>query len=213
MKKLKLTVAALMAVCALTAASCSDKEKAAEAAAVVPGDNSAINVRYLNSDSVFSNYVLARELMAELERAGQQFESQVNTRRSQLQQRVNTYAQKRQNNIYMTEASRQKDQNEIQAADEANQRWFAQRQGELQNYQLSVAARMQDSLRAVVKDICAKYNFQVVQDVAVTYYVDPALDITDMVIKMLNDRYQPASATAAPEAPAAPAAAAAPAAK
>ena len=54
MRKFKFAVAAFMAVCALTVASCSkDGDKAT--AEILPGDSAAINIRYVNMTRIGQN--------------------------------------------------------------------------------------------------------------------------------------------------------------
>lgn len=196
MKKLKLAVAAVMAVSALTMGSCSKSDDTANAA-VVPGDETTTNTRYVNLARVFENYTLAREINDELQRLDLEFGNQAQAKQNELQRKAQNIQQKRDNNIYLSQQSFEADVNAYSRSEQEVQQWYNTRQMQLLQYSQSQSERLNDSIRNVVRDISLANNFDaVLNDTVAALYVNPALDITDAVIAELNKRYTPVAAPA-----------------
>lgn len=197
MRKFKFAVAAFMAVCALTVASCSkDGDKAT--AEILPGDSAAINIRYVNMTRIGQNYTLAQELFAERQKMMLDFQNQAAAKDNQLQRLYQTIQQKINNNVYLSQQSAESDQREFLNMQNQAQQWSSQRLEEMDRYAALQTMRLNDSIRSVIRDICAANHLDAVIDDTVTYYVNPRLDITDAVIEELNRRYKPAAPAALP---------------
>lgn len=196
MKKLSL---AFIAICASTTAalfSCSDSDNTV--ATITPvSDSTAVNVRYINTDSILVHYTLAQEITAELEKRRIEIEGQVRQRQAQIQQKGNAIQQKYQSNGYLTQASFDADQRELAALQNQAEQWAAGIQQQYASLEYTQTMRVQDSIKSVVKDICLAYGINAVINDQVTVYLDPKLDITDAVIEMLNSRYKPVEETPA----------------
>ncbi len=197
MRKFKFAVAAFMAVCALTVASCSkDGDKAT--AEILPGDSAAINIRYVNMTRIGQNYTLAQELFAERQKMMLDFQNQAAAKDNQLQRLYQTIQQKINNNVYLSQQSAESDQREFLNMQNQAQQWSSQRLEEMDRYAALQTMRLNDSIRSVIRDICVANHLDAVIDDTVTYYVNPRLDITDAVIEELNRRYKPAAPAALP---------------
>lgn len=197
MRKFKFAVAAFMAVCALTVASCSkDGDKAT--AEILPGDSAAINIRYVNMTRIGQNYTLAQELFAERQKMMLDFQNQAAAKDNQLQRLYQTIQQKINNNVYLSQQSAESDQREFLNMQNQAQQWSSQRLEEMDRYAALQTMRLNDSIRSVIRDICVANHLDAVIDDTVTYYVNPCLDITDAVIEELNRRYKPAAPAALP---------------
>ncbi|MCM1033897.1 MAG: OmpH family outer membrane protein [Odoribacter sp.] len=203
MKKSKLAVGALLAICAMSVASCSKSDSSAAAAAVVPGDTATVNTRYVNMSKVYTNYTLAQELMAEQQRIMIDYQNQAQSRQNELQRMAQTIQQKVNNNVYLSPQSAQADEQAFYNKQQQAQQWSQQREQQIAIYINDQTMRLNDSVRNVIRDICTAHNIDAVLDDTVAYYVSPKLDITDAVIATLNERYKPATAAQAPAAPAA----------
>lgn len=198
MRKFKFAVAAFMAVCALTVASCSkDGDKAT--AEILPGDSAAINIRYVNMTRIGQNYTLAQELFAERQKMMLDFQNQAAAKDNQLQRLYQTIQQKINNNVYLSQQSAESDQREFLNMQNQAQQWSSQRLEEMDRYAALQTMRLNDSIRSVIRDICVANHLDAVIDDTVTYYVNPRLDITDAVIEELNRRYKPAAPAALPD--------------
>lgn len=197
MRKFKFAVAAFMAVCGLTVASCSkDGDKAT--AEILPGDSAAINIRYVNMTRIGQNYTLAQELFAERQKMMLDFQNQAAAKDNQLQRLYQTIQQKINNNVYLSQQSAESDQREFLNMQNQAQQWSSQRLEEMDRYAALQTMRLNDSIRSVIRDICVANHLDAVIDDTVTYYVNPRLDITDAVIEELNRRYKPAAPAALP---------------
>lgn len=197
MRKFKFAVAAFMAVCVLTVASCSkDGDKAT--AEILPGDSAAINIRYVNMTRIGQNYTLAQELFAERQKMMLDFQNQAAAKDNQLQRLYQTIQQKINNNVYLSQQSAESDQREFLNMQNQAQQWSSQRLEEMDRYAALQTMRLNDSIRSVIRDICVANHLDAVIDDTVTYYVNPRLDITDAVIEELNRRYKPAAPAALP---------------
>lgn len=197
MRKFKFAVAAFMAFCAVTVVSCS-KEGDTMASTVLPGDSTAINIRYVNMTRIGQNYTLAQELFAERQKMMLDFQNQAAAKDNQLQRLYQTIQQKVNNNVYLSQQSAEADQREFLTMQNQAQQWSNQRLEEMDRYAQLQTIRLNDSIRNVIRDICVANNLDAVLDDTVTYYASPRLDITDVVIEELNRRYKPAAPAALP---------------
>lgn len=190
MKKIKIAVAAFMAVCAMTMASCSNGSSKADAP-VLQGDSAAtaLNIRYVNMNRIGQNYTLAQELFAERQKMMLDFQNQAAAKDNQLQRLYQTIQQKINNNVYLTQQSAESDQREFLNMQNQAQQWSSQRLEEMDRYAALQTQRLNDSIRSVIRDICVGNNIDAVLDDTVTYFANPRFDITDVVIEELNRRY------------------------
>lgn len=190
MKKFTIAVAAFMAVCAMTMASCSNGSGKADAP-VLQGDSTAtaINIRYVNMNRIGQNYTLAQELFAERQKMMLDFQNQAAAKDNQLQRLYQTIQQKINNNVYLSQQSAESDQREFLNMQNQAQQWSSQRLEEMDRYAALQTQRLNDSIRSVIRDICVGNNIDAVLDDTVTYFANPRLDITDVVIEELNRRY------------------------
>lgn len=214
MRKIKFAVAALAVSC-FAFASCSDKEVTPAEAGTdveISTEVPALNVRYINVDSVLKNYTLAEEFLAERQRVLVEYQNLENAKGNQLQQEQNRIAQKYQSGGYLSEQSLQADQQGLERMANETRNLLAQRQARINVMMNQQDSILNDSLRNFIRDLSRLNGITAVFDDKVTYYIDPSLDITAAVIDGLNKRYK-SSATPAAEAPAAAAAPAAPAKK
>lgn len=206
MKKVTLAVAAILAIGSYALTGCNKAGETAQAE-VTPGDSSTLNVRYINMDSVLSNYDLAKELMAERQRVALEFQNQVNARESQLNTLGNQIQQKINQGIYLSQQSAQADQDKFNRQMNDYQTWGNKRQQEIAVIIDQQNSRLMDSVRNVVTALSLANHFDVVNEENSSIYINPELDITAAVIEALNARYKStAPAAEAPKAEAAPAA-------
>lgn len=198
MKKFKIAVAAFMAVCAMTFASCSNGGDKAEAT-LLQGDSTAaaLNIRYINISRIGQNYTLAQEIFAAQQKMERDYETEANTRAEKIKREYNTIQQKIQNNVYLSQQSAESDQRNFLNMQNQAEQWSNQRLMEIQRYAQSQMNRLNDSIRSVIRDISEANKFDFVLLDSMTFYCNPRFDITDAVIEELNHRYAPAATPAA----------------
>ena len=196
MKKLQIAAVALMAM-SMSLVSCSDNENATPTAEL-SAETPALNIRYINVDTVLANYTLAKEFLAERQRVLIEYQTLENSKGNELQQEQNRIAQKYQSGGYLSEQSLQSDQQKLEQRANQTRNLQAQRQAKISQVMATQDSILNDSLRNFIRDLSRVNGITAVLDDKVTYYIDPALDITQAVIEGLNNRYKPAAPAAEP---------------
>ncbi len=198
MKTLKLAVAALLAICSVGVVGCSKEAETAQTTTVVAEADAAqpaLNIRYVNIDSVLKSYTLAQELMIEQQRVMNEYQALENKYGTELQGIQNNIAQKMNSNGYLTKESYEADVNQANRRGAEIQNVLGARQQKINQVMAQHNARINDSIRNFMKDLSLMNNYDAVYETAATYYVNPELDITAVVIAGLNARYTPAAET------------------
>lgn len=188
MKQLKLAAVALMAM-SVAMVSCTEKESTTPAAEIT-AETPALNIRYINVDTVLANYTLAKEFIAERQRVLVEYQSLEASKSNELQQEQNRITQKYQSGGYLSEASLQSDQQKFEQRYNQTGNMLSQRQAQISRMMAQQDSILNDSLRNFIRDLSRVNGITAVLDDKVTYYIDPALDITQAVIEGLNKRYQ-----------------------
>lgn len=196
MKKTAFAAAAVALFAMATA--CSDKannteatEAPAKKTAKAEGDSFAptTNIRYYNMDSVMANYELVKTFneanlrtMTELQNAQRSREGELNRMAASIQQKM-------QNNGYLSEASYNADVAELNKKQQSAQNYL----GSLQAKAQQEALRQQQEFLDSLDNFLADYNRTRHYDAILLYtpgeLFNPALDITDDIVKGLNSRY------------------------
>ncbi len=193
MKKLSVTVKTLTA-CALLAAATSCADKAAQTPAAAPASSeqaaaaTAINIRYIDADSVISAYKLAQQLFEEQQREMNSLQQWHESKQRELQSLANNIQQKQQNNVYLSQASMQSDIDNLQKKSNQAEQDFATRQQRLANAAVAAQQRLNDSIQAFVRDYNATRGYDAILLREAGVYFNPALNITQEVIEGLNAR-------------------------
>ncbi len=192
MKKSTLAVAVLMSAFAFVSCNGSSEQKAGATEAVAEAP-AALNFKYVNMDSVSKHYTLAKELMAEYEKEAVSFQNLARQKENEIQKHATQLEKNYQAGHYLTESSIQAAQKEFQNKQLEAQNVLRSREEQLVKKELEMLQRINDSIRGYMKDLCLANGYDAVLDSKVTYYVNPELDVTDAVVKGLNDRYKPAA--------------------
>ena len=194
MKKLYVTVKTL-AVCALVAltSSCGNDKTATPAATPAPAADSqaiaAINIRYIDADSVLRSYTLAQQLTEEQQRELNKLQQWHENKQRELQGLANTISQKQQNNVYLSQASMQEDVNNLQKKSEEAERYFATQQQRLAIAGEQMQRRLNDSINNFINDYNAVHNYDAILLRDAGIYFKPELNISAEVIEGLNARF------------------------
>lgn len=163
------------------------------------------NIRYYNSDSVSKHYTLVQELNADAEKMMNEYQAIERQRQNELQGMASRIQNKVQNNGYLSEQSYNADMQELQTRQAAIERELAAKQQTIAEQAAKQQQQLVDSINSFLNAYAAvnKFDAILVQTSAMpgTYFADD-LDITDEVIKGLNDRYGKKAEPKAEEAPA-----------
>ena len=191
MKKTALCAKSLMLMLAVAAVSCSSgKEEAAPAAATADKSaTAAVNIRYIDADSIAAHYNLAKDFKEAQLRQINKIDNAQRTRTSELQKLGNQIQQKINNNGYLSQESFQSDQETFNKKQTEAQNYLASIQREAEQEMIQLQIQLTDSIEAFIKDYNRKKGYDAILYKAAGVYFNPALDITNEVIDGLNKRY------------------------
>lgn len=194
MKKLSFTVKSILA-CAVVAAAaaCSNTATVAPAAATSSDSVAAcapsLKVAYIDLDSIMSAYTLARETSEEGQRLLNNYQRQEQSKQQEIQKFGNNIEQKRQNSVYLSEASFQADVEKLQKMQNDAARQLTAQQNQIQNTIAQAQARLQDSIMSAVNTYNAAKGYDAILLREAGIYFNPALNVTGDIIEILNSRY------------------------
>lgn len=201
MKKLIFATLSLGAILAsATAASCSgteDKTEAAPEAKNVTAEKAeateSLKIRYIDGDSITANYNFAKDLKESAVRAYSKLEAAQQSRQSDLQTFGKSIDSKMKTNGYLSEESYKADVMKFQKMQSDAENYLA---GLQRNTEMELAQQQQqlnDSIESFIKEYNKTKGYDAILFKAAGVYFNPALDITDEVIKGLNERYNKVS--------------------
>lgn len=198
MKLIHIAAVALLAMggaCAVTACGNGDKSEGADSTKNVKGAQQGdafatnINIRYVDMDSLLShyNYCLDQEAkVSQIEVELQQYQNQLGrnlqTKQAAIQQKVQT-------NAYMSEASYNSDMSELQQLNQQSEALMNRRMQADQARVLELKKAYTDAIEAYIVEYNKEHKYDAILFKNAGLYFNPALDITQEVLKGLNDEY------------------------
>lgn len=183
-----------LTVC-LMAVSCGKKENSQEAASakissiIAKADSMLPNYRFVDIDTVFVYYNLAKDYNEEMIRLQANYENEAKRHQSNIQSKAATIEKKRQNNGYLSEASLNADLQDLATSQDNAQKAMANLQNTLMAAELQGRQTVTDSILAFINDYNMTKGYDAIFMKGVTLCSNPALDITNEVIEGLNARY------------------------
>ncbi len=196
MKKTALIVAAAML--AMTAcsesASTSTSSAAAESTSTVRPQSEdfepTTNIRYYNIDTIQKNYRLcieAQELTQKLSAEYQQLEYNLGSASQREQQQ---FQEKLQSNQFMTETEAQSAYNTVMQNAQGYQNRLLRRQNEIAEQLSAKQKELEDSINNFLTVYNNEHHYDAILVKSFGDHFNPKLDITDEILKGLNDRYK-----------------------
>lgn len=182
----------LTALLTAGAMSCSGDEKgkatpakpaAAKTSATLP------NYRYVDLDTILSRYNLAKDYNEEMLRMQNNAQAQMKQHETKIQNFATQVQNKMQNNGYLSEASLRQDQEKMASMQQNAQRSVSSLQNNFETAAMKAQKTVTDSIEAYIAIYNASHHYDAIFFKAATLYIDPRLDITDDVVKGLNERY------------------------
>ena len=149
----------------------------------------AVNIRYIDADSIAAHYNLAKDFKEAQLRQINKIDNAQRTRTSELQKLGNQIQQKINNNGYLSQESFQSDQETFNKKQTEAQNYLASLQREAEQEMIQQQIQLTDSIEAFIKDYNRKKGYDAILYKAAGVYFNPALDITNEVIDGLNKRY------------------------
>jgi outer membrane protein len=151
-----------------------------------------LNIAFINSDTLMSHYELFQDIKTDLEAETLKLRQDLEQREKTLQNQFQNYQKKVQagtisyDDAQKTEENLARQQQELMAIGDQYTNQIA-----LKEYEMSV--RVFDSLNVVLELINEKNQYDYILGYtpgAGILYANPALEITEVVVEILNERYK-----------------------
>lgn len=187
----------------------SDADSVSNVRKEAPAHEATTNICFVNMDTVYSQYTLARELNAESEKYATDHQRWATNQQQSLQNQLNTLQQKAQAG-QMTQAAAEAEYEQIMRRGQALDAEGQKRANATQQLIAANAQRLQDSIHNYLVDFNKTNKFDAIFSTDITSPVllyNPELDVTDQVVKGLNARYKSDTKASEAEQPKEPAAA------
>jgi len=163
-------------------ASKSVKEKDA-------GFESKINIRYVDRDSLMSNYIFAVRTIEQCQKIDAELAQYQNSLERQLQGKASAVQQKLQSNGYLSEASYNADMQELQKLEQSLHAQYAKRATADGKKVEELTTAVNDSIDNFIIRYNKQHKYDAIIYRAAGLYFNPKLDITAEVVDGLNAAY------------------------
>lgn len=184
-------IGAMAALLAMVAVACGDDTKEAEnkQEKVAESWSSAINIRYVDQDSLLANYNLAKDYEEFIMRTTSNYERQIQTKENELRQFATQIEQKRQTNAYLSQASYEGDLQKLDKMQKDAAAYIAELERKAQEENMRLRKEIQDSINSVLIDYNNQYHYDAILWKSVGAIWNDSLDVTADVLNELNARY------------------------
>ena len=180
----------VIAAVAMFFVSCNEKpQKAQSDKAPAAAASESMTIRYVDEDSIMSNYILAKEINEAMLRKQNQFDAAQQQRANEISKFGNAMQQKYKNNGYLTEESLNADQAKLQKMQSDAESYLGSMQQSMQNELGQSQSQLLDSIDNFLKVYAKQKGYDMIIRKSATLYIDPKFDVTPDVIEGLNKRY------------------------
>jgi len=153
---------------------------------------SRLPLAYINVDSLLSNYEFAKDLNEELIKKQEDARMKINSRGQALEKEVAEFQRKLQTNAFLSQERAENEANRLQKKKDDLDQYSYQLQNELAQEQVMMNNRLNDTIRAIVKEYNEDMHFEMIftNTMSDNIIIDfPKYDITKDVLVRLNERY------------------------
>lgn len=191
MKILEKLATPLVAVGVLALVTSCTESKKEESSAANEGaaTTTMLNIRYIDKDSLIRNYNLAKDLNEVMLRTQANYENAHRQKATEIQKFAASIETKYKNNGYLSEASFNADQQKLQKMQTDAQNYMATLERSIQDEMLQNNIQLNDSVDNFIKEYNKQKGYEIIFSKDATIFIDPKYDITDEVIRGLNERY------------------------
>lgn len=182
---------AVFGISTLTGCGDSPKEKKEATSKTVKSGNTGDlpNYRYVDLDTVLEKYHLAKDYNEEMLRMQTSMENELRGHESKIQSMAQVMNKKMQSNGYLSEDALKADQQKMASLQNSAQKRAGDLQANYEKAAMNAQKAVNDSIEAFIKSYNESKHYDAIFFKAATLYIDPRLDITDEVVKGLNERY------------------------
>ena len=156
-------------------------------------NSSEYKLAYINVDTLLVKYKLTNELQEKLMKKQKQLEASLNKKTAEFQKEAAEFQKKVETNSFLSEQSAKAQQQELY---EKQQKLLALRDQlsqEILNENQKLNQQLLDSVTNFLEEFNKTAGYTFIFNNASMLYATPAYDITDTVVKALNQRYEAAN--------------------
>lgn len=186
---MKLAGASLMAFAAVMMSSCGNQAANQAAAPAADQQPNALNIRYIDLDSITANYNLVKDYNEVNIKTMSRLDNAQRAKQAELQKRANEIQNKLKNNGYISEATYNADMQKFQQQQRDAEIYLGNLQQQAQQEALDQSQALNDSLNNYIEVYMKSHNYDAILLRAAGVYFNPALDITKEIVDGLNQRY------------------------
>lgn len=186
-----LSFAAIAAMLVFT--QCNNEQPQAQKPAQVGCDGvKGIKIAFVDIDSLLNNYEFSITINKEMLRKEENMRLTLSEKARDLQQDIDEFQRKLENNVFATQARAEEEQNRILKKRESYERLSERLASELAAESQKNNVILRDSINSYLKEYNATQGYDlIISRVGDNLlYANEALDITKEVINGLNDRYK-----------------------
>ncbi len=187
MRKIATRVLLLAATVAFVSCGSANKE---EKVIANPEATAALNIRYIDLDSINANYNLVKDFNEINLRALNKLESAQRTKQQELQKRATEIENKARNNGYISQSTYEADLQRFQQQQREAEVYLGRLQEQAQQDAYDQSVALQDSLNNFIAEYIKTHPYDAILYKAAGAYFNPELDITKEVVEGLNARYK-----------------------
>ena len=155
-----------------------------------PEATAALNIRYIDLDSINANYNLVKDFNEINLRALNKLESAQRTKQQELQKRATEIENKARNNGYISQSTYEADLQRFQQQQREAEVYLGRLQEQAQQDAYDQSVALQDSLNNFIAEYIKTHPYDAILYKAAGAYFNPELDITKEVVEGLNARYK-----------------------
>lgn len=182
----------LVAVMAVTLASCNEKQQNngnKPAATTTQAAVEKMTIRFVDEDSIMSNYILAKDINEAMLRWQNKLDAAQTQKGNEINKFMNAMQQKMKTNGYLTEESYNADQAKLQKMQNDAQAYMGKLQQDVQAELAKSQEQLMDSINHFMTEYAKQRGYDMVLRKSATLFIDDRFDITQDVIEGLNKRY------------------------
>lgn len=149
-------------------------------------------IAYIEVDSLVTQLTMCKEAKAALEAKSKSYQQQIAGKTKAFQQAYEAFGKKMQSTGYGSQAEYEAAQKNLQQMQENGARLEQQLTAQLAKEQDAFNQRLHDSVEAYLKVLNADHRYTLILSKSGDniLYAEPAMDITEEVVKGMNKRYK-----------------------
>lgn len=182
----------VLAVLTVVLVGCNQKKEEKKVARTIP-EGEVVQIAVVNIDSVLANYDFAVQANDELMDKQENARLDLNQKARALQNDMATFQNKMDNNAFLSRQRAENEYNRLQQRQAELQQHEQQLSEQLMEEQQRMSKQMRDSIDNVIKELNKEHQFRLIITTSSlndnVLYSDEELDITEVVVDMLNERW------------------------